>query len=50
MKYRYHLLKYHGPATRLTCPRCGKKHCFTPYVDDNDNVIGEEYGPNRSAQ
>lgn len=36
MKYRYHLLKYAGPATRFTCPSCGKPRCFTPYVDEND--------------
>ena len=42
--YRYHLLKYHGKASRLTCPNCGRPHCFTPYVDDNDNIVGEEYG------
>lgn len=42
--YRYHLLKYHGKASRLTCPQCGRPHCFTPYVDDDENIIGEEYG------
>ena len=44
MKYKYHLLKYAGPASRLTCPNCGKPHCFAPYVDDNDQIVGEEYG------
>ncbi len=44
MKYRYHLLKYKGPASRLSCPSCGRRHCFAPYVDDNDNIYGEEYG------
>ena len=42
--YRYHLLKYHGKASRYTCPQCGRPHCFTPYVDDDENIIGEEYG------
>lgn len=42
--YRYHLLKYHGKASRLTCPQCGRPHCFTPYVDDDENIVGEEYG------
>ena len=36
MNYRYHLLKYAGIRTRFTCPSCGRKHCFAPYVDEND--------------
>ena len=44
MKYKYHLLKYKGKATRLTCPQCGRKHCFAPYVDDSDNMVSSEYG------
>lgn len=44
MNYRYHLLKYAGPASRLTCPACGRKHCFTPYVDSNEQIVGKEYG------
>ena len=43
--YRYHLLKYKGRSSRLTCPRCGPPHCFTPYVDENDvPVYVERYG------
>ncbi len=44
MNYKYHLLKYNGPSTRLTCPACGRKRCFVPYVDDNNQIIGEQYG------
>lgn len=44
MNYKYHLLKYKGPASRLTCPNCGKHHCFAPYVDSEDQIVGEEYG------
>ena len=44
MNYKYHLLKYKGKQSRLTCPQCGRHHCFTPYVDSNDRIIGEEYG------
>jgi len=44
MNYKYHLLKYKGPASRLTCPNCGKRHCFAPYVDSDDQIVGEEYG------
>ena len=44
MKYRYHLLKYKGKESRLTCPQCGRKHCFAPYVDDNEQIVSTEYG------
>lgn len=44
MKYKYHLLKYSGKASRLTCPSCGRPHCFAPYVDDQDQIVSEEYG------
>ena len=44
MNYRYHLKKYAGKASRLTCPNCGRPHCFSPYVDDNEEMYGELYG------
>lgn len=44
MEYKYHLLKYKGKSSRFTCPACGRHHCFTPYVDAEDNIISEEYG------
>ncbi len=44
MEYRYHLMKYRGKASRLTCPSCGRPHCFSPYVDANEQIVGEEYG------
>lgn len=44
MEYRYHLLKYAGKSSRLTCPSCGRRHCFTPYVDAQNHIVGEEYG------
>jgi hypothetical protein len=44
MNYKYHLLKYSGPSSRLTCPNCGAKHSFAPYVDANDQIVGKEYG------
>ena len=44
MNYRYHLKKYAGKSSRLTCPSCGRPHCFSPYVDDNEEMYGEEYG------
>lgn len=44
MEYRYHLLKYKGISSRFTCPSCGRHHCFTPYVDADEQIVGEEYG------
>ena len=32
INYHFHLAKYDGPSSRLTCPNCGRPHCFTPYV------------------
>lgn len=44
MNYKYHLLKYHGKTSKLSCPNCGRPHCFVPYVDDDEQIVGEEYG------
>lgn len=30
---RYILEKYHTPSSRHTCPKCGRKRCFTYYID-----------------
>ena len=30
---RYMLEKYHTPSSRHTCPKCGRKRCFTYYID-----------------
>jgi hypothetical protein len=40
--YRYHLQKYHTGG-KLQCPQCGNKACFTPYVDDANEVQFPEY-------
>lgn len=37
--YKYHLAKYSGRSSRIECPNCGRHHCFTPYVDDEGNVL-----------
>lgn len=42
--YKYHLKKYNGPSSRLTCPNCGRKRCFSPYVDENEQIVGAQYG------
>lgn len=46
MTYRYQLERYRGRATRHTCPRCGRKHTFTRYVDtENNNMyINDDVG------
>ncbi len=44
MEYRYKLAKYTGRASRLTCPYCGKLHCFAPYVDEHGDIISEFCG------
>ena len=46
MTYRYQLERYRGRATRHTCPRCGRKHTFTRYIDtENNNMyVGDDVG------
>ena len=29
----YILEKYKGWSSRYTCPKCGRSHCFTRYID-----------------
>jgi len=31
--FRFHLQKY-KPGSKITCPACGKKKCFTKYIDE----------------
>ena len=35
--YRYQLERYRGRGTRYSCPQCGRKYCFTRYIDTEDN-------------
>jgi len=44
MEYTYRLEKYSGRNSRHTCPACGRSHCFTLYVDSNNNPIAENVG------
>lgn len=37
-KYKYHLEKYH-PGSKKPCPQCGRKVCFTRYVDACGNHV-----------
>ena len=37
--FRFHLKK---GGKKLTCPSCGKKGVFVPYVDENNNIVDAE--------
>lgn len=36
-EYRFHLQKYR-PGSKTVCPKCGRKSCFTRYVDENAQI------------
>ncbi len=42
--HTYFLQPYRGPGSRLTCPACGDKNCFSLYVDNNGDYINEGVG------
>lgn len=42
-QYKYHLEPY-SPTSKKTCPKCGRKKCFTLYLDENNTPAGEQYG------
>lgn len=42
--FKYDLEKYNGTKTRHTCPNCGRKNCFTLYVDPDGNYFGDDIG------
>ncbi len=42
--HTYYLQPYKGPGSRLTCPACGDKHCFSLYIDENGDYINEGVG------
>ena len=46
MSYRFILEKYRGISTRYTCPKCGRKHTFTRYIDteNNNQYLSERVG------
>lgn len=43
-EHTYHLQKYDGVSTRYTCPKCGRKRCFTLYVDENNQKLHDTVG------
>ena len=40
----YNLQKYKGITSRYTCPGCGRKRCFTLYVDEAGEPLHETVG------
>ena len=44
--YRFILEKYRGRGTRYSCPQCGRRYCFTRYIDteNNNQYISEKVG------
>lgn len=43
-RHFYSLQRYSGISSRYTCPSCGKKHCFSLYVDETGAPIDERVG------
>lgn len=37
-EYRFHLQKYR-PGSKIVCPKCGRKTCFTRYIDAKGQVL-----------
>ena len=44
MENKYQLQKYSGISSRYTCPNCGRKRCFTLYVDEDNEPIAANVG------
>ena len=42
--HTYFLQPYRGFGSRLTCPACGDKHCFSLYVDKSGDCLNEGVG------
>ncbi len=40
----YTLEKYTGRNSRYTCPKCGRMHCFTRYVDETGTQLANYVG------
>ena len=41
---RYELQRYRTMSDRHTCPKCGGRHCFTYYVDENNQPFDKTVG------
>jgi hypothetical protein len=44
MDHTYTLQRYAGLASRHTCPRCNRPHCFTRYVDEAGHELADSVG------
>ena len=42
--HRFALQKYEGMHTKHTCPACGRKRCFTLYVDEYGTPLADNVG------
>ena len=42
--HSYKLQPYAGVQTRHTCPSCGRKRCFTRYIDENGDTLNDNVG------
>nr|WP_315346882.1 DUF6371 domain-containing protein [Hoylesella enoeca] len=41
---QYQLERYHGRGSRHQCPKCGDKHSFTYYIDEQGNLLDKTVG------
>lgn len=41
---KYALKIYDGPASRITCPSCGRLRCFVPYVNEAGEILHPSCG------
>lgn len=41
---KYELQRYRTMSDRHTCPKCGGRHCFTYYVDENNQPLDKTVG------
>ena len=42
--HSYKLQPYAGVQTRHTCPSCGRKRCFTRYIDEIGDTLNDNVG------
>lgn len=43
-RHAYRLQPYAGVQTRHTCPSCGRKRCFTLYIDESGQPLADNVG------
>lgn len=47
-EYRFHLQKY-KPGSKTVCPGCGRKSCFTRYIDEAGEISFPGYVANATT-